>query len=130
MVRLVVTTCAAALIAACGGDMTETTATTIQAFPEVVEVMVAVGENGSYRFDATMSSPYDSDDRYADAWRVVDEDGTVYGIRELTHPHANEQPFTRSLSGVEIPADVSTVIVEGRDSINGWGGETVEVMLP
>ncbi|MGB8361039.1 MAG: hypothetical protein WCE80_06520, partial [Acidimicrobiia bacterium] len=78
----------------------------------------------------TMSSPYDTASRYADAWRVVGDDGVVYGVNELTHDHAAEQPFTRSLTGVEIPASVSTVVVEGRDQVYGWGGATVTVTLP
>jgi hypothetical protein len=56
-------------------------------------------------------------------------DGEVYGIRELTHDHASEQPFTRSHSGINIPDDVSVVTVQGRDQVSGWGGETVEVEL-
>jgi hypothetical protein len=50
-------------------------------------------------------------------------------VRVLTHPHANEQPFTRSLDGVEIPQEVDRVVVQGRDLINGWGGVTAEVEL-
>ena len=85
--------------------------------------------SGTWTFDATLSSPYDTPQRYADAWRVVGPDGTVFGIRELTHDHASEQPFTRSQTGIEIPEDVQTVTVEGRDQISGWGGATVEVNL-
>jgi len=68
-------------------------------------------------------------EHYADAWRVVGPDGTVYGVRELLHPHVNEQPFTRSLSGVSIPGDVEEVTIEARDSVHGWGGATVELAL-
>ncbi len=78
----------------------------------------------------TVSSPYDTAQRYADAFRVRAEDGTVYGVRELTHEHASEQPFTRSLSGVQVPAGVTNVVVEGRDQANGWGGGTQAVELP
>ena len=102
---------------------------TLALYPDVVGVVVS-GEDGVHSFDVTISSPYDSPDRYADAWRVVGEDGIVYAVRELTHDHANEQPFTRSLSGVEIPDDVGSVVIEGRDLENGWGGETLEVALP
>ena len=84
----------------------------------------------AWRVSATLSSSYDSPDRYADAWRVVAPDGTVLGVRELLHDHAGEQPFTRSLDGVEIPSDVDEVTVEGRDSANGWGGVTVTVDVP
>ncbi len=99
-----------------------------QEFPDVIDV-VAVEADGRWRFDVTVSSPYDTPERYADAWRVVGVDGTEYGVRELAHDHANEQPFTRSLSDVEVPEDVSTVIVEGRDLLNGYGGGTFELSL-
>ena len=94
-----------------------------QQFPDIVDVAVTT-EGDTFRFDVTVSSPYDTPERYADAWRIVAPDGTELGVRELTHDHANEQPFTRSLSGVEIPPDVTTVTVEGRDLVNGWGGGT------
>jgi len=89
----------------------------------------AVRSGASWRFDVTVAHADEGWDHYADAWRVVGPDGTVYGTRELAHPHVNEQPFTRSLSGVVIPAGVSRVSVEARDSVHGWGGATVEVDL-
>ncbi len=98
-------------------------------FPDVIEVNFARQGQGPYSFDVTVSSPYDTPERYADAWRVVGLDGTVYGLRELTHDHQGEQPFTRSLEGVEIPEDVTELLVEARDSENGWGGGTVEIRL-
>lgn len=97
-------------------------------YPQVLEASVT-GAHGVYDLVVTMSSPYDSPDRYADAWRVVGDDGVVYGVRELAHDHANEQPFTRSLTGVEIPEGVEWVRIEGRDLVYGWGGETVELTL-
>ena len=84
----------------------------------------------TWTFEATVRHADTGWDHYADAWRVVGPDGTVYGTRELLHPHVEEQPFTRSLSGVTIPAGVSTVTVEARDSVHGSGGATVEVALP
>lgn len=98
-------------------------------YPDVVEASVT-GGNGSYNFVVTMSSPYDTPDRHADAWRVVGDDGVVYGVLELAHHHAAEQPFTRSLAGVEIPLNVERVRIEGRDLVYGWGGATFELNLP
>lgn len=100
-----------------------------QRFPEVIAVETERAGDGTVRFDVTISSPYDAPDRYADAWRVVGPDGTEYGVRELTHDHAEEQPFTRSLDGVVIPDGVAVVTVEARDSDNGWGGATVDAPL-
>ncbi|MEM9784511.1 MAG: hypothetical protein AAF899_18800 [Pseudomonadota bacterium] len=84
---------------------------------------------GSWTFSATVAHGDTGWDHYADAWRVVGLDGTVYGVRELLHPHVNEQPFTRSLSGVAIPEGVEAVRIEARDSVHGWGGASVTVTL-
>ena len=98
-------------------------------FPDVLAAEASLEGNGTWTFRTTLSSPYDTPQRYADAWRVLDPDGNELGIRILGHDHANEQPFTRSLNNVEIPDDVTVVTVEGRDQISGWGGATVDVEL-
>ncbi|MEE8387182.1 MAG: hypothetical protein V3R65_01280 [Acidiferrobacterales bacterium] len=66
---------------------------------------------------------------YADVWRVVDSSGRVLGKRVLYHPHENEQPFTRSQSGIHIPANVTVVFVEAHDKIHGWSNQRVQVDL-
>jgi hypothetical protein len=104
-----------------------TSQTSPKQYPDVVSVDVDVESDGTYRFEVTISSPYDSPERYADAWRILAPDGTQLAIRELLHDHATEQPFTRSLSGVELPEGIETVTVEGRDLEYGWGGATVDV---
>lgn len=98
-------------------------------YPDVVGVDATRSADGTWRFDVTISSPYDSPQRYADAWRVLAPDGTELGVRELAHHHANQQPFTRSLEGVVIPETTEIVTVQARDQRNGWGGATVEVTL-
>ena len=126
-----------AVLAGCGsqngvGEATPPTTnspSSPQQYPDVVSVDVDVEGDGTYRFEVTISSPYDSPERYADAWRILAPDGTQLAIRELFHDHASEQPFTRALSGVVLPEGLETVIVEGRDLENGWGGATVEVDL-
>lgn len=147
MDRLVATVCALLLVVtACGADSdvadtaagsdgtaeltsTESPGAAEELYPDVVGVEAVHDGDGSWTFNVTLSSPYDSPERYADAWRVVGPDGTVYGERLLLHDHAAEQPFTRSQSGVEIPDDVTTVTVEGRDQVSGWGGATMDVTL-
>lgn len=98
-------------------------------YPDVVDVSV-MGGDGVFDFIVTIRSPYDTPERYADAFRVIGDDGHVYGLFELSHHHANEQPFTRSLAGVEIPSAVEGVRIEARDSTYGWGGAAVELNLP
>jgi len=68
-------------------------------------------------------------DHYANAWEVVAPDGTVLATRTLLHPHDNEQPFTRSLDGVALPADIDHVTVRARDTRHGLGGASVRVPL-
>jgi hypothetical protein len=99
-------------------------------FPDIVDVKVRMAAPGRFDFDVTVSSPYDTPQRYADAFRVKARDGTVYGERILLHDHQTEQPFTRDLYGVVIPAGVAGVVVEGRDQKSGWGGKTMDVALP
>ncbi|MGB3736808.1 MAG: hypothetical protein WA964_17750 [Ilumatobacter sp.] len=101
----------------------------VQMFPDVIGAE-AVADGSTWTVSATLSSPYDTPERYADAWRVVGPDGTVFGERILTHDHASEQPFTRSESGIEIPDDVTAVTIEGRDQEFGYGGDTFELTLP
>jgi hypothetical protein len=126
--RWVAVVLVACIVVSCGSK-DEGSGPVEQLFPDVVEVESSRSDDGTWSFAVTLSSPYDTPERYADAWRVSGPDGTVYGIRELAHDHQNEQPFTRSLSGVEIPADVDAVTVQGRDQVSGWGGATIEHRL-
>lgn len=122
----------AMLVAACGGsDETNEveSAETGQRFPDIIAADVERVDE-TFTFRVTVSSPYDTPERYADGWRIVGPDGTVFGEHTLTHDHANEQPFTRTQTGVLIPAHVAEVVVEGRDLVNGYGGGTVTVALP
>lgn len=68
-------------------------------------------------------------DHYADGWRIVMEDGKVLGHRTLYHPHVNEQPFTRNLSGVVIPPEINIVFIEAHDKVHGWNPKRLEVNL-
>lgn len=105
-------------------------ATTNQQYPDVIAVDVRARGIDMFDFDVTLSSPYDSPSRYADAFRVMSAAGHVYGERKLLHDHSGEQPFTRDLYGVPIPPGVRFVIVQGRDQKYGYGGKTAEVALP
>ena len=98
--------------------------------PDIVAAKVRSGGNGTFDFDVTVSSPYDTPQRYADGFRVMGKDGEVYGERTLFHDHATEQPFTRDLYGVKIPREIRKVVIQGRDQRFGYGGKSIEVLLP
>lgn len=68
-------------------------------------------------------------DHYANGWEVLAPDGTRLGYRELVHPHVDEQPFTRSLTGVAIPEDVEFVLIRPRCTLDGWSMETTRLKL-
>jgi len=97
---------------------------------DVVGVEVTKQGDGRFRFDVTVRHADEGWDHYADRWEVLGPDGAALGVRELAHPHVNEQPFTRSLSGVEIPVGVSEVTVRARDSVHGYGGREMTVAVP
>ncbi len=78
--------------------------------------------DGRFRIDVTVRHADTGWDHYADAWSVTGPGGEpVYGTRTLLHPHVNEQPFTRSLSGVALPDGVTQVFVIAHDSVHGPG---------
>ncbi|MEP4546249.1 MAG: hypothetical protein ABJ000_08720 [Saccharospirillum sp.] len=101
-----------------------------QRHPDVIDVSVSATGDNRFTFQVTLSSPYDTPQRYADAFRVMTDEGDTLGVRELLHDHASEQPFTRSLSGVSIAPGINRVIVQGRDQEFGYGGQTMTVSLP
>jgi len=101
-----------------------------QQYPDVIAAEVRASGSDAFDFDVTLSSPYDTPQRYADAFRIMGKDGKVYGERTLLHDHATEQPFTRDLHAVKIPSVVRAVFIQGRDKRFGYGGKTVEVSLP
>ncbi len=98
-------------------------------FPEVIAVKATHSGEDRWRFDVTLSSTYDSPQRYADRWRVLDAQDNQLGMRVLGHDHANEQPFTRSQT-IQIPSNNADVVfVEARDQANGWSGQRYQVKL-
>ena len=67
---------------------------------------------------------------YADRWEVLSPDGEVIATRVLRHPHVGEQPFTRGLPRVKLPAALERVRIRARDSVHGYGGAEAEISLP
>ena len=97
--------------------------------PKIDNVIARQAADGSWRFDVTISHPDTGWDHYADAWRILDMQRKELGVRILAHPHVEEQPFTRSLSGVRIPEGILRVQVQARDKPGGWSSGTTIVDL-
>lgn len=87
-------------------------------------------DGGACRFSVTVEHNDEGWDHYADKWEIMGANGEVIAVRELAHPHENEQPFTRSLSNVEIPHGLESVTIRAHDSVHGHGGGELTVDLP
>ncbi len=103
---------------------------------DVTFVRAVHGADGLWTFHVTVAHPDTGWDDYVDGWDVVTPGETVLKpdpespfTRLLLHPHVDEQPFTRSQSGIAIPAGVTRVRVRAHDIINGFGGREVWVDL-
>ena len=96
----------------------------------VVEAASARASGDSWTFSVTLSHPDTGWEHYADGWEVLDPEGNRLGFRELLHPHVDEQPFTRSLSGIALPDGLTDVQIRPRCNIDGWAGETFRLTLP
>jgi hypothetical protein len=103
---------------------------------DVLYVRALQASDGTWTFHATIQHPDTGWEDYADGWDVLTPDGTVLKpdpdspfTRLLLHPHENEQPFTRSQSGIDIPSDVTEVRVRAHDLVDGYGGREVMVDL-
>jgi hypothetical protein len=133
----------ALLVAACGGDelvvsttaaaqppaTTATAGTAAEGCADVVGVTIEPGDAG-FTVSATVASADTGWEKYADLWEVRAPDGSVLGERVLAHPHETEQPFTRSVGGVDIPPEIAEVVVAARDSVAGFCGAEFVAEVP
>ena len=97
------------------------------------EVIAATAECDSSRvctFSVTVQHSDTGWEHYADHWRVLDPNGDELGKRILLHPHVTEQPFTRSLSGTQIPQGIDQVTIEAHDKVHEYGGAKLVVEIP
>ena len=61
-----------------------------QKHPDVLAAKIRPSGTDTFDFDVTVSSPYDTPQRYADAFRVMGNDGSVFRERLLFHDDADE----------------------------------------
>ncbi|MDA2925157.1 hypothetical protein MYX65_11010 [Acidobacteria bacterium AH-259-L09] len=97
---------------------------------DVLRVEVSCSTDSVCSFSVTVKHDDDGWEHYANKWEVLSPEGETIAVRELTHPHDDEQPFTRSLDNVAIPEGVVEVRVRAHDSVHAYGGKEVTVRLP
>jgi hypothetical protein len=94
--------------------------------PEIVEA--AAKKTGmSWRVDVTLRHPDTGWDHYADGWEVRDADGNRLGYRVLHHPHVDEQPFTRALTGLDLPDGTREIFIRAHCSVDEWSEDEVRI---
>ncbi len=96
---------------------------------DVIAARAYPGSDG-WTFQVTLRHADSGWDHYADAWEILAPDGRIIARRTLYHPHVTEQPFTRSLSHVEVPEGTSHVTIRAHDKVHGYGGRTLELPWP
>jgi hypothetical protein len=97
---------------------------------EIVEATMQRASDGTYAVSVTVRHADEGWQHYADRWDVLEPDGTLLGSRILAHPHVDEQPFTRSLTGVAIPDHVAEIVVRVHDSVHGLGSGELRLEVP
>ena len=98
-------------------------------FAQVTDVLATQKSDGSWCFGTSVRHNDQGWDHYADGWQVTDLDGNEMAFRLLGHPHDNEQPFTRSQCNINIPSEISQVIVRAKCNKHGYGGKPFVVNL-
>jgi hypothetical protein len=103
---------------------------------DVLYVRAVQSADATWTFHVTVQHPDTGWEDYADGWDVLTPDGEVLKpdpdsafTRLLLHPHVDEQPFTRSQSGITIPSGVTRLLVRAHDLVDGYGGRDVWVDL-
>ena len=96
---------------------------------DVVSARALCSEKGVCSFEVTVSHADQGWSHYADRWEVLAPGGEILATRVLHHPHVREQPFTRALRDVQIPAAVTEVTIRAHDSVHGFGGAELTVEI-
>lgn len=98
--------------------------------PRVVAAAATPVGGGRWTISVTLSHPDTGWDHYASGWKVLAPDGSLLGLRDLTHPHADEQPFERAQKSVAIPPELREVLIVPRCTLDGWVAMPTILTLP
>ncbi len=97
---------------------------------DVIHVAIRRSAAGLYDLDVTVRSKDTGWERYADRIEALGPDGVVLGTRILDHPHDTEQPFTRDLYQLKVPAGIARITVRAHFKPTGFDGAVMTVPLP
>ena len=94
---------------------------------DILDVQVSKNSD-TYTFSVKILHEDSGWEHYVNRYEVLDKEGNLIATRTLWHPHENEQPFTRSLRGVQIKG-IDIVYLRANDSVDGYS-KLYEVRLP
>jgi len=97
---------------------------------DVIGVVAKCSDESVCSFAVTLKHDDKGWEHYADRWEVLAPDGEVLATRTLRHPHVDEQPFTRALHDVLLPAGLEAVRIRAHDRVHEYGGAEHELHLP
>ncbi len=106
-----------------------TSAHVIASEADVIDAEVKQENDGSYTINVTVQHADEGWNHYADHWIILDKDEQVIAARKLAHPHVKEQPFTRNLSYIEIPDEVTEVTIRAHCSVDNYSGKNMVVKI-
>jgi len=96
---------------------------------DIIDAEVKRGNDGSFTFNVTVQHADEGWNHYADHWLILDKDEQMIAARKLMHPHVKEQPFTRSLSYIQIPDEVTEIIIRAHCSIDDYSGKDLTLKI-
>jgi len=96
---------------------------------QVTYVSASQQDDGNWCFKTSVRHNDEGWEHYADGWQVLDLNGNQLADRLLTHPHVNEQPFTRRLCDIQIPEGTVKVVVRAKCNKHSYGDKTIVVDL-
>ena len=73
----------------------------------VMDATVQANNNGTYAISTTIFYKDEGLEHYVYKFEVLDISEKVLATRVLFHPHAEERPFTRSISNFTVPVDTT-----------------------
>lgn len=98
---------------------------------DVIGANARRGSDGTLTFEVTMRCDDRSASYFCDRFEILAPDGRIVGVRRLLHDHADEQPFTRDLPGVKLPAGFAQgVLIRGHHNVRGYDGASLMLKLP
>jgi len=95
---------------------------------DVINVKTKCNDHNECTFNVRVKHNDKGWQHYVNRWEIVSLDGKILATRTLAHPHVDEQPFSRRLKAVIAPEHKS-VIIRAHDSVDGYGGKEISVIL-